>query len=237
MADDLYFKYLSLYIDTSTKQLFSYGVLSLAFLVATMLALTRLGDLESLFGIGDTEKRGWFYKRLQFVGIGIFLAILIGGVSYSLSKFYFYGRTIDIVSRSDSSGFLINSSYEQFFEYMVDRVTIPTLNSELPMSGWWTTNRLALLVHLLAGIVISATLVEWHVRCGMPRKTAITGGLRELEGISEVSKKEEAQPRAEPEDIEHDIYNAFYRRRACPRCGKFFDTKKELEQHSEVCTG
>ena len=171
------------------------------------------------------------------MGIGIFLAILIAGVSYSLSMFYFYGRTIDIVSRSDSSVFLANSTYEQFFEYMVDRVTIPTLSSELPLSGWWTTNRLAVLVHLMVGIVISAALVEWRVRRETLPKTAITGGLRELEGISEVSKKNEAQSRTEPEDIEHDINEAFYRRRACPRCGKFFDTKKELEEHSKVCEG
>ena len=48
MAADTYFQYLSLYIDTSTKQLVSYGILLLAFLAATMLVLVRLRDLESL---------------------------------------------------------------------------------------------------------------------------------------------------------------------------------------------
>ena len=245
MLDDLYFSYLSLYIDTSTKQLISYGILSLAFLAALVIVITRLKELEDLFNIGDTE-RGWFYKRLQFAGIGIFLALLIAGLSFTLSEFYFYSRTIEIVSRSDFSSVLVNATYVQFFTYMVDWVTIPTLNNYLPLTHLWTMGPLTILIHLAVGTAISAVLVEWHIRRKTSRQTA--NQLRIHTSTTPDNIEDNYSPRAGisrpqtgPEErIAQDVYETFYGRRhtfICNLCGNLFDNEEELTEHSKECKG
>ena len=245
MTEDLYFSYLSLYIDTSTKQLISYAILSFAFLTALVIVLTRLKELEGLFNIEDTG-RGWFYKRLQFVGIGTFLALLIAGLSFTLSGLYFYGRTIEIVSRNDFSSVLVNATYGQFFTYMVDWVTIPTLNNYLPLTHLWTMGRLTILIHLAVGIIISAALVELYIRRKISRQTAnqlrihtstTPGNI--LDNFSPRSGI--VRPRTGPDErIAQDVYETFYGRRhtfICNLCGKFFDNEEELEKHSKECKG
>ena len=245
MSDDVYFSYLSLYIDTSSKQLIGYGILALAFLTAIVIVLTRLRDLEGLINIGGS-KLGWFYKRSQFIVFGIFLALLIASFSFTLSRFYFYNRTIEIVSRSDFSSVLVNATYGQFFTYMVDWVTMPALNNELPLAQLWTINRLTLLTHLAVGIVISAAVVEWYVRRKRSRqmddlltsRTSTTGTNLSYASspLADIARPQNGQE----ERVAHDIYETFYRRHhtfICNLCGKFFDSEEELEEHFKKCKG
>ena len=246
MVDELYFSYLSLYIETSAKQLISYGILSLALIIALVVALTRLKELRPNFNVLDA-KRGWLRKRLQFVGVGMVLALLIAGISFNILKCYFYERTIEIVSRSDFSSVLTNVSYGQFFTYMIDWVTIPTLDNELPLTHLWTTDRLSPLLHIAVGMVISALVVEWYIRQKLSQQTVdqtriypSTTSRTDVSGNS-ASRADITEPKAGIEErVAHDIYETIYRRRhtfVCSLCGRFFNTEEELEEHSMECTG